>query len=165
MIASIDLAGAVHTRSGWRLTITQAPPIANPFGSGDDQVPGAVTLCLHKAASGPCDPQLQNRLYDSSDTALFAERHYLNRAAVVHPRGRSGASLLLVSTASLHSGDGDQAVMTQALRYQPGPDRFVRAYEHWMGTNKNQEVRYIESGPLAGDIVAVDRAESVPLAY
>ncbi len=142
-IASVDLSRPFETRTAWTFTATQAPPIPDPFGPDDGTVPGAITLCLRKGADGPCDPQLQTKLFDTSDVAAFSERHYLETARIVHARGASGEPLLLVVSASLHSGDGDQLVLTQVLAYEHGRDRFVTAYEHWTGTNNNQEVRFM----------------------
>ena len=165
VIASIDLSYPFDTRSAWSFTANQGPPIADPFGSSGDQLPGTVSLCLRKGASGPCDTQLQGSLPDTSDDILFSERHYLEKAEIVRPHGKSGRPILLLVTASLHSGDGDQLVLTHALAYQTGPDHFVRVYEHSTGTNNNQEVHYMNDGPLAGDIISVDQAETAPYGY
>ena len=130
--------------------------IADPFGSNDDRLPGAIPLCLRKGASAPCDTQLQATLPDTSTHSPLSERHYLNKAEIVRPHGKSGRPVLLVVTASLRSGDGDQLVLTQALAYQAGPDHFVRVYEHPTDTNSNQEVRSMNEEPLAGDIILVN---------
>ncbi len=162
VIKSIDLSQPFRTRSAWQFTATQAPPIADTFGSAGDEVPGAITLCLRKSATAPCDTRLQGKLFDTSDNTVFSERHYLDKAEIVRPHGRP---VLLVATSSLHSGDGDQLVLTQALAFQAGADRFRLAYQHSTGTNNNQEVRYLDAGPLAGDIISVDQAEGAPFGY
>ena len=164
-IASIDLSRPFGTRSAWQFTATQAPPIPDPFGPDDGTVPGAVTLCLHKGAEGPCDPQLQAKLFDTSDVPAFSERHYLEAARIVRSHGASGQPLLLIVSASLHSGDGDQLVPTQVMAYQRGQDRFTRVYERWTGTNNNQDLRFVETGPLAGDIIAAEPSETAPYGY
>jgi len=76
------------------------------------------------------------------------EPHYLNQARIVYPSGRTGRPLLLLQTASIHSGDGDQAVFTQLLAYDRSRDRFEQVYGHQTGHNNNQDVRFIASGPL-----------------
>ncbi len=165
VIASIDLSQTFGTRSAWRFTASQGPSIADPFGAGDDQVPGKVDLCLANAASGPCDPHLQGGLQAASDDPQFSEPHYLNEARVVRSHGTSGRPVLLVVTASLHSGDGDQLVLTQALAYDAAADRFVQVYRHSTGTNNNQEVRQIAAGPLAGDIISAEPTENAPFGF
>ena len=163
--ASIDLSQPFGTRSAWRFTATQGPAIDDPTGLNGDQAPGAVTVCLRRTASGPCDPQLQAALRTGLDDDPFAEPHYLNQADIVRPGTGSGRPILLVVTASLHAGDGDQVVKTQALAYEAGQDRFVRVYEHATGRNNNQEVRFMAGGPLAGDIISVEPAETAPFGF
>jgi hypothetical protein len=70
-----------------------------------------------------------------------------------------------VQTASVHSGDGDQLVFTQALAYRRDTDKFVRVYSHSTGRNNNQEVRFIAAGPLKGDIVAAEPTEKAPYGF
>ena len=130
-----------------------------------DKVPAAIELCLRAAAGGPCDAQLQQKLRTLPDDDLFAEPHSLNAMRIVRPRGPSSRPLLLVETASLHSGNGDQLVLLQALAYDPAADRFRRVYRRLTGRNNNQEVRYIGSGPLAGDIISAEPTEDAPFAF
>ena len=161
---SIDLSQSFGTRSPWRFTASPGPAIKDPFGLGDDQVPGVLTLCL-RTPSTPCDPQLRSQFRRPSSDDFFSEPHYLNQAQVVHPNGEAGRPILLVQTASLHAGDGDQVVLEQALAYDKGPDHFRRVYQHVTGANNNQEVRYIDAGPLRGDIIAVDPTETAPFGF
>ncbi len=163
-IASLDLSGPFRTRSAWQITATQDLPILDPFGLDGGTVPVAILICLYRIGQ-PCDAQLRSKLFDTSDVPAFSERHYLDRLAIVHSQGTSGQPLLLLVTASLHSGDGDQLVLTQVMAYWRGLDFFVKAYEHWTGTNNNQEVRFMQSGPLAGDIVSVEPTGTAPFAY
>ncbi len=159
-IAALDLSRPFRTRSAWQVTATQAAPIPDPLGPED----GTVTICLHRT-DGPCDPQLQSKLFDTSDVPAFSEPHSLDKLAVVRSHGTTGQPLLLLVTASLPSGDGDRLVLTQVMAYRRGPDRFVKAYEHWTGTNNNQDVRLVPAGPLAGDIIAVEPTETAPFGY
>ena len=162
VIATIDLSQSFGTRSAWRFTATQAPPVSDPIGVDGEEVPGAVTVCLRKAVEGPCDPQLLTELRKRTDDDFFSEPHYLDEVKVVHAQG---TAILLVVTASLHSVDGDQVAKTQALAYEAASDRFTRVYEHTTGRNNNQEVRFVEAGPLAGDIISVEPAENAPFGF
>ena len=102
--AQLDLTRAFHTRSDWRLVITEGPPTQD-YGGND--APGALTLCLREGASGPCvcgpvTPPLI--LPAASDPAW--EPHYLRSAKAVYPHGLQAPPLLLIVTGSPHSGDG-----------------------------------------------------------
>jgi hypothetical protein len=162
VIADLDLSKPFDTRSAWRLTASQGPSVDDPAGAGD-QAPGSIHLCLAKDARGSCEPQLLETMAPTSPDDPFAEPHYLNKVQIVH--GASGLPLLLVQTASVFSGDGDRRVFTQALAYRRGPDRFARVYDHVTGTNNNEEVRFIEKGPLKGDIISAEPAEKAPFNY
>ncbi len=162
VLTSAVLAGTLGTRSAWLLMSRQGPAVED---MADNEAPGVITLCLRKEASGPCDPQVRDALGTTPADAPFSEPHYLDEARVVGGREASGQPLLLVRTASLHSGDGDQLVLTQALAYQRDADRFVRVYDHVTGRNNNQEVRYVEAGPLGGDIVSVEPTSDAPFGF
>ncbi len=165
VIADIDLAKAFGARSAWRLVVSQGPPIDDTFGSTGDKVPGPVRLCLRPGASAPCDPALASDTRAESTDVLFSEPHYLDAARVLRPRGPAERPLLWVQTGSLHSGDGDQAVLTQVIAYQRGSDRFLLVYDHLTGRNNNQETRYVDAGPLKGDIVSVEPTRDAPFAF
>ena len=106
---------------------------------------------------------MQGALRPSSKDDIFSEPHYLDQARIVY--GAFARPLLLVQTASLHSGDGDQLVFTQVFAYRRSLDQFVRVYDHLMGRNNNQEVRFIESGPLRGDIISAEPTDNAPFGY
>ena len=160
-----DLERSFGTRSPWRITVTQGPPVDGPGSMEDGKEPGVVTICLRKAAGGPCDSALREKLTTGSAGDDFAMPHYLEQTQVVHPHGQSGKPLLLVQTSSLHAGDGDQVRLLQALSYDAAADRFVRTFEYSESTNNNQEIRYLESGPLQGDIVSVDPTQDAPFGF
>jgi hypothetical protein len=51
------------------------------------------------------------------------------------------------------------------LAYRADGDRFERIYERVTGHNNNQEVRYIATGPLKGDIVSVEPTQDAPFGF
>lgn len=163
VIAALDLSKPFATQSAWRFSASQEDPMDDPIGLPDKKVPGAIHLCLRKAPSAPCDPHLKGAVAEPTKDSPFSAPHYLETAQVVH--GPSGQPLLFVQTGSLHGGNGDQLVLTQVLAYQSGPDQFVRVYEHLTGRNNNQEVRYIPSGLLKGDIVSVEPTQDAPFGF
>lgn len=161
-LAAIDLAKSFETRSAWSFSATQGPPVDGLFGD-QDKIPGDIHLCLREGRAAACDPQLDNRIGGAPDNDFYSKPHYLRRAQVVHTA--SGRPVLLVQVAGAPSGDGNQGVFTQVLVYRRGSDQFSRVYSHVTGTNNNQEVRYIEAGPLKGDIVSAEPAEKAPFGF
>jgi hypothetical protein len=162
VISSLDLAKPFATRSDWRFTATQGPPVEGVMG---DPAPGHIQLCLRAGAAGPCDPALRGALRTSQDGDIFADAHYLNAVNILRPRGAAGPPLLWVQAASLYSGDGDQVAATQVLAYDQAKDSFTRIYENVTGHNNNQDVRFIEAGALRGDIVSVEPTDKGPYAF
>jgi len=162
-IARVDLTAPFHPRSAQVLVATQGPPTVD---YGDNPAPGAVRLCVEKGAAPGC----------ATDSALSPSRalgdqddswapHELRTAKPVYPRGASGPPLLLIVTASLHAGDGDQRIVTQLFRYDRAADQFHRVYEKATGANNNQDVRFVASGPLRGDVISVEPTSNAPFAY
>lgn len=166
VISNIDLSKPLSTREAWRFVATQGPPVAAVDTASGGNEPGRILLCLQATPSTPCDPQLLNALRTaSSSNDFFREPHYLNAVKIAYPRGSAGRPVLIVQTASMHSGDGDQLVMTQVLAYEKPQNRFVRIFQYTTGKNRNEEVRYINSGRLKGDIISIDPTENAPYAY
>lgn len=163
VIKTLDLAKPFAARSPWRFSASQDADIADPTGFLDDKVPGPIHLCLRKGPSGPCDPSLRSTVAEPGKNDFFIAPHDLANAEIV--RAPSGQALLLVQTGSVRSGNGDQLVRTQVLAYRPAEDRFERVYEHMTGRNNNQQVRYVETGPLKGDIVSVEPTPDAPFGF
>lgn len=166
VISNIDLSKPFATRTAWRFIATQGPPVAGDETASGDEEPGQIKLCLRAAPSAPCDPRLQNALrapIDADDAST--QPHYLDATKIVYPHGNADQPLLFVQTRSIFSGDSDRLVSTQVLAYQNSKNRFVRIYQLTLGGNRNQEVRYISSGKLKGDIISVDPTENAPYGY
>jgi len=160
----LDLTKTFHTRSAWRLVVTEGPP-AKDYGGND--APGALTLCLHEGPTGPCvsGPVTPPLRAPTPDYAIAWKPHYLLTAKVVYPRGSKAAPFLLIVTGSLNSGDGDQVVATQLVAYDAGQDAFRRVYEQSTGHNNNQEIRFVTEGPLRGSLISAEPQEHLPYGY
>lgn len=158
---AIDLTGPFATRTPWRLTATQGPDIPDPV-MGEGTVPGAVRLCLAHPG-GACRPDLARLLTPPSGADSFSDAHELLAARIVRLRGRP--PLLLLRVGSLHGANGDQRIATALLAYDRTADRFVPVFTKQTGRNNNQEVRYIETGPLAGDVIVAQPTSTAPFAY
>ena len=160
----LDLEKQFHTRSPWRLTVTEGVPVKD---YGDNDAPGALTLCLQKGATGPClsDPVTPPLRATTPADDVAWEPHYLLTAKVVYPWGPEAAPFLLLVTGSLNSGDGDQVVATQLLGYDPHSDAFRRVYTKSTNHNNNQEIRFITDGPLRGSVITAEPQEHRPYGY
>ena len=162
-LADMDLSAPFATRSPWRLTAIQQAPL-DPADSpdGDPDEPGPVALCLHKGPAGPCDDALRTTLNRGAATPFDAP-HFLETAQVVPQPGKH--KMLLVRTSSTHGGNGDQLVLTQLLAYRAASDRFERVFAQTTRRNNNQEIRYVPTGKLAGDIISAEPTGDAPFGF
>jgi hypothetical protein len=158
-----ELASIKWPNSAWRFTATQGPDVPDPVMDGDP-IPGQIRLCLSKDGGHSCSPALPNLLalsHGPDDT--YAEAHYLGDARIVYPR--EGSPLLLVGVSSIHAVNNDQRVGFAALTYDKAKDGFTLAYRAQTGRNNNQEIRYMESGPLRGAIIWAEPTSDAPFGF
>jgi hypothetical protein len=159
----LDLSKAFHTHSAWRLEVTEGPPTQD---YGDNDAPGALTLCLRRGSAGPCVSGPATPPLDTTPSYYPAwEPHYLRTAKVVYPRGPRAAPLLLIVTGSLYAGHGDQIIANQLVAYDARQDAFRRVYTQSTGRNNNQEVRLITEGPLKGSVISAEPQDHLPYGY
>ena len=160
----LSLTKPFHTRSRWRLVVTEGSPVQD---YGDNNAPGALTLCLHKGPRGPCisGPVTPTLKAPKPDYAPAWEPHYLLTDKVVYPRGPKAAPFLLIITGSLNSGDGGQLIYTQLIKYDADRDAFQRVFSKGTGHNNNEEIRLVEDGPLRGDFISAEPEDHSPFGY
>lgn len=170
MIASLDLSKSFAARSLWLFQATQGPDVE---GADGDQVDGVITLCLRKGPAGACDPQLLTAFNDPglakfgpNIEMLFGKPHNLEEPKILYPEGANHAPLLWVQTSSASAGDGNRGILTQVLAYNRSSDDFYRIYSHLTGgSNNDQDIRFIDAGPMRGDIISVDPTSNAPFAF
>ncbi|SDE77422.1 hypothetical protein SAMN05444167_0402 [Terriglobus roseus] len=160
----LDLQQPFHAPSAWQLVVTEGPPTKD---YGDNDAPGALTLCLHKGSSGPCvsglvTPPLRTT---TPDDPIAWEPHYLQIAKLVYPSGLQAAPLLLIVTGSLNAGNGNQIVSTQLISYDAEKDMFQRVYQKSTGHNNNEEVRFVDHGLLQGSVISAEPQQHLPYGY
>lgn len=159
-ILDLDLSRPFGLSPGWHLLATQAPPL-NEHG---DNLPGRITLCIRGKPDGRCSPALETAPVPDTDPQHHGF-HFLDDTRIVYPHGSHGRPLLLVQASSLEMFDGNRDVITQLLAYDPAKRDFKRVYRLFVGRNNNEEVRYIGSGPLKGDIISAVPQHRLPYGY
>jgi hypothetical protein len=163
VISSINLTRPFETRSHWRFTAYQDPDTTDPVYGPGDPVPGKITLCISNDDGRVCRPDLTHLMHFARGNDWFSEPHYLNQVQIVKPPAHK--ALLVLQIASLHGGDNDQRVVTQIFHYNVGRDGFEPVYEFSTGRNNNQDVRYINGGPLDGAVISAEPAKKAPFGF
>ena len=167
VIQHLDLTRVFQTRTPWALVAVQGPKVKDVYG--DDGAPGMIALCLaHEAAldcAGPKFPSAGGQIAATPNWDKDIDNHHQLSAMIVAPQPGIARPLLLLTTASLPSGDGDRLLSMFVLAYDKTTDRFVALFANGTPSNNNQQTRLIEQGPLAGDIIVDEPTPTAPFGY
>jgi hypothetical protein len=71
----------------------------------------------------------------------------------------------MIVTGSLNAGDGDQIVAAQLVKYDAAHDAFHRVFAQSAGRNNNQDIRFVERGPLTSSVIIVEPQQKRPYGY
>src|SRR5262249_31002125 len=66
--------------------------------------------------------------------------------------------LLMIKTGGESSGDGEHHIFTELFSYDRHLNEFKSVFSNATGSNNNQRSRFIDEGPLRGDVI-VDEPE------
>ena len=160
--SALDLTGLFGTASRWTLTATRGGPTPDPSGL-DPSIPGVMTMCLQMSARRGCARDLLDAPpVHPGDDPVWSTTRKVDRVAILSlPVGKR----LLVETSGPHSANNSHWILTQVLAYDRGADRFRSLFARAVGSNHNQEIRVIEHGPLASDIVMAEPTADAPYGY
>lgn len=162
IISHIDLTKPFEAVSQWTLVIAQdtGPP---PAQVADSNAHGPITICLVRAAAPDCSETLYADV--NGEDRSFTTPFSLLDGRVVHAGRVETRPLLLLKTCSAHSLNGSCGIATALYAYDRSADRFYRAFLNFIGSNNNQASRFVESGPLRGDVMVDYPTENAPYTY
>ena len=160
VISHIDLTEPFATATQWTFVAVQdgSQPAPDDF---EDQV--TIFLCLVKAASPDCALHLYQDV--RSDGPWFDTPYHLRSGKVVYANQDMSDPLLFLQVCGAASGDGDCGIASALYRYDRGADRFVRVFLNLTGRNNNQNTRFVETGPLQGNVIVDVPTENAPYGY
>jgi hypothetical protein len=162
VISHLDLTKPFATATQWTLVIVQddAPP---PSDSPVQEDHGRLFVCLVKSSTPDCAQHLYRPTPDLD--AEFSTPYHLLADRVVDPNRDESTPLLLVKLCSAVSVNSDCMVATALYRYDRAADRFVRVFLNVTGRNNNQETRFVDRGPLQGDVIVDYPTQHPPYTY
>ena len=160
VIATVDLTQSFQPPTQW--TFMKAILPGSHFDGADENPVdgGALALCFVAGLTPHCS-------YGSllGDADRFSTPIALYSARVVFAGAGDTDPLLLIKAGGAHSGDGSHAIHTVLYSYDRRSNRFVEVFSNVTGSNNNQETRFIEGGPLRGDIIVAEPTSSAPFGF
>lgn len=163
IIDYLDLGQPFATTVPWALVIAQAAGPVPPESTGH----GPLAICF-VGGLHPEYPQCTGSYWQRSEDMgwWFAQPYSVRIARVVYAgRGRT-LPLLLVQTCSVPGGNGSCNIRTSLYQYGGMVEAFRRLFVHDSnGSNNNQDARFVEHGPLQGDVIVDYPTSHAPYAY
>lgn len=161
VLSHIDLTEAFGTVNQWTFVVVQdggQPPT-------ELEEHGPIFVCFVKAHSPDCARHFYQQV--RSDMPWADTPYHLFASRIVYGGENKTRPFLFVTVcgAGAMSGDGDCEVATALYRYDRETDRFIRVFRNQTGRNNNQATRFVESGPLRGDVIVDYPRENAPYTY
>ena len=160
VIATLDLTQPFQTSTQWTFTAAILPG-SHIDGADENPVEGGpLALCFVDALTPHCS-------YGSlmSDADRFSTPIALHSARVVFAAADHTDPLLLIKSGGAHSGDGSHVIHTDVYAYDRQSNSFFEVFSNVTGSNNNQETRFIEGGPVRGDIIVAEPTSSAPFGF
>jgi len=155
----LHLANEFDTTSGWALAVVRERDSRDPEWIEY----GPLFICFLKEPSPACLDQAGNPAkVDEADGSIPYE---FQEARVVQAAADGRSPRLLVKTCTESSGDGDCAIHTTLYAYDRAADRFEPMFHNATGHNRNQRTRFVEDGPIRGDIIVDEPTANAPYTY
>ncbi len=153
VVSHVDLTEPFGTETQWTFVAIQDGGHAVP--DFDDH--GPIFLCLVKAASPDCALHFYRQADDMP--------HNLFAGSVVYANQNKSSPLLFLKVCGEEGPNGNCAIATALYMYDKGTDHFTRVFLNLTGRNNNQATRFVESGPLQGDVIVGYPTENAPYTY
>jgi len=160
VVARLDLTRPFKTRTQWTF-VAAILPGSHFSGAGAGPVDGgALAQCFVDNLTPHC-----TYAKPKNDSDWFSTPIELYSAQIVFRRANSTSPLLMITTGSARGGNGSHAIFTQLFTYDRRSNKFQSVFSNATGSNNNQETRFLERGPLHGDVIIADPTESAPFGY
>ena len=159
VVSHVDLTKPFGTVSQWTFVAVQDG--GQPAEDIEDH--GPMFLCLVKAASPDCALRLYQQV--RSEMPWFDTPYHLFASRVVYANHNRSGPLLFLEVCGAEGPNGNCGIATALYRYDSGDDRFIRVFLNLTGRNNNQDTRFVESGPMQGDVIVDYPTENAPYTY
>jgi hypothetical protein len=160
VIDYLDLTRPFATTSPWALVVAQdARPASADLAMLGNGSP--IVICFVKALTPSCTDARGHAAHNWFDMA-----YGLDAAAVVFTGPGQTRPLLMLQTFSAHGINGNASIRTKLLAYDRKADGFRKVFANVNGgTNNNAATRFVEHGPLRGDVIVDYPTDHAPYRY
>jgi hypothetical protein len=163
VVSDTDLGASLRIKSNWHLIVTHEPD-----DSGITAVIGNLHFCFQDQSTKSCQEQCfpDGVVLDDRDTCgdggiLYNVYHWLRTYPAI---GTPKAALVVADVAWTGGGSGEPTGPI-VWRYDQNSNRFRRIFVAIEQPSSNGEVRFIDYGPLAGDVILDQLTRSWPYRY
>jgi hypothetical protein len=157
VLSHLDLTGPFATTSQWTLVVMQDP---NLYSEDTDGLfdHGPIAVCFVRELAADCVETYGGSDWDDSLYELVDDK-------VVYAGKGNSRPLLWLKTCTLPGGNGNCDVRTVLYAYDVKLDRFTSVFTNDLGHNNNESARFMEDGPIQGDVVVSYPTEDAPYRY
>lgn len=159
IVDHFDLTQLFATRRKWTFVVA-ALPASRMSAYGEERTTGSLAECFVEDLTPSCKYAIAR-----DDSSWYSIPVRYESAEVVYAGAHRTAPLLLVDAGSAHGGDGSHAIFTQLFIYDRQADRFKSVFSNMTGSNNNQGTRFVENGPLQGDVIVDYPTDHAPYTY
>jgi hypothetical protein len=157
----LDLTRSFATTLPWTLVVARGPvpPPADLASMGGND--SAIAVCFVKVLTPSCREARGNASNQWMDMV-----NALDAAVVVFAGSDRTRPLLMLQTGSARSLDGNHDIKTTLFEYDRKMDGFRQVFVNDSGgSNNNQAARFVEHGPLQGDVIVDYPTSNAPYSY
>lgn len=148
VVANLDLTAPFRTSTQWTFL---AANLSGTHFSAVDAGPidgGALAQCFVEKLTPHCQYSIPQ-----SDDGWFSTPLELYSATVVFAGADNTRPLLLIQSGSASGVDGSHSIYTELFAYDRRSDKFRSIFSNDTGSNNNQKTRFVQDGPLRGDVI------------
>lgn len=155
IFSAMSLTDSFKTKSEWDFVIAQRE---NENGNEDTDDTVFTSYCFVHNGKPDCDGSVfpTFKVFDDKDKPLTLKDNpdwFEHPSAPQVVYAKDGTPLLILRTASPMAYNGNKALSVFIFRYDQSNDVFTSAFSDMTGHNNNEEIRFIDYGPLLGDVI------------
>ena len=162
VISDIDLTAPFRTPSPWRLVVIRKEDAPPPEAAMLEEH-GPLNICFLNGSTPHCSRGFSWRI--PGEPRWFGTPYHVLATRVVYAGRDESKPRLLLRFCGVQNGYGTCGTATALYRYARRSNRFVREFLNVKGRDNSPSTRFVEQGPLRGDVIVDYPTAHAPFAY